>query len=287
MDFQKDELKAGVVIVSCLAIMGLFIFNIGDIKIFKSTYEAEIVFPVANGLMEDSSVMYAGVPVGKIDRIVILTDAEVKAPDDPRVVFSISIDKSAVIKTDSVASIKTMGLMGDKYIEISPGTPSAPALPEGQRLVGDAPFDLEQLLVSGKKIVEKVEAMIDNLADFLGDKEMIASLKNTVSNFEGLAVDARGMIADNRGDIRSMIKNLALATDGLKGKLDNALGKLDSLLINTDGLVVENREDIRRIVTNFRAASADFAKFAMKIEAHPWMLLKKSPEELKADRKKK
>ena len=50
-----------------------------------------------------------------------------------------------------------------------------------------------------------------------------------------------------------------------------------------DGMVVENREDIKTMVTNFRTASVDLAEFAKKIEAHPWMLLKKSPEELKAE----
>src|SRR3989338_3712590 len=141
MEFQKDEIRAGVVIVICLAILGLFIFKIGDIQLFKSTYKAKVAFAIANGLEKESSVMFAGVPVGKIIDVKILSDKELVRPQDPRVVFTVEVDKSANIKKDSIASIKTMGLMGEKYIEVLPGSPESPTLAPGDVLLGEAPFD--------------------------------------------------------------------------------------------------------------------------------------------------
>jgi len=102
-------LLAGFISFSWLAV------KMGDINPFANeTYPVTARFTSISGLKEGSTIELAGVVVGKVSSIEL--DA-----DDYEAVVHLNIDKQIELQDDSIASIRTAGIIGDKYIKLSPG----------------------------------------------------------------------------------------------------------------------------------------------------------------------
>jgi phospholipid/cholesterol/gamma-HCH transport system substrate-binding protein len=100
-------------------------------------YEVQAVFTNCSGLRPGSSVMIAGVEIGRVKRIV-LQDYEAKV--------QMVIQKGITLQKDSIASIKTKGLIGEKYIEISPGGAPEKIEPGGMIIDTEPAMDMEGLI---------------------------------------------------------------------------------------------------------------------------------------------
>jgi len=102
-------LLAGFISFSWLAV------KMGDINPFQpETYPVTARFTSISGLKEGSTIELAGVVVGKVSRIELDTG-------DYEAVVHLNIDKQVELQDDSIASIRTAGIIGDKYIKLSPG----------------------------------------------------------------------------------------------------------------------------------------------------------------------
>jgi len=102
-------LLAGFISFSWLAV------KMGDINPFQNeTYPITARFTSISGLKEGSTIELAGVVVGKVSRIELDTG-------DYEAVVHLNIDKQVELQDDSIASIRTAGIIGDKYIKLSPG----------------------------------------------------------------------------------------------------------------------------------------------------------------------
>ena len=121
--------------ILCLAILSL---EVARNDFFAANgYEVEAVFTNCSGLQPGSPVMIAGVEIGRIKSIG-LDDYEAK------VIFSIK--HGIVLQKDAMASIKTKGLIGEKYVEITPGGDDH-AIAAGGRLINTEPaLDIESLI---------------------------------------------------------------------------------------------------------------------------------------------
>lgn len=102
-------LLAGFISFSWLAV------KMGDINPFANeTYPVTARFTSISGLKEGSTIELAGVAVGKVSRIELDTG-------DYEAVVHMNIDKQVALQDDTIASIRTAGIIGDKYIKLSPG----------------------------------------------------------------------------------------------------------------------------------------------------------------------
>ena len=87
----------------------------GDLELFKKeSYDVTASFTSISGLKEGSTIELAGVVVGKVGSIELDTG-------DYEAVVHLNIDKQVELQDDTIASIRTAGIIGDKYIKISPG----------------------------------------------------------------------------------------------------------------------------------------------------------------------
>jgi phospholipid/cholesterol/gamma-HCH transport system substrate-binding protein len=130
-------------------IVGIFIFlgiislayisiQLGNVKIFKKNYyPLKAVFSTVKGLKKDTVVEIAGVEVGKVTDIKLI---------DYEAVTSLRIRDDVKIQEDAIASIRTKGLLGEKYVEITPG--GADKLLEAGDTIRETepPLDLEKLI---------------------------------------------------------------------------------------------------------------------------------------------
>src|SRR4030042_714290 len=97
-----------------------------------------------------SSLRRSGVDVGFVEAIELPTD-----PEQNRITvrFSVDADYTERIREDSEVSIKTIGLLGDKYLEIRAGSPAAPRVLEGGRVRGRDPAEVAGFVASGEDLI--------------------------------------------------------------------------------------------------------------------------------------
>lgn len=107
------EFWVGLFFIAAVAAVAYLAVGLGDIKIFQSDRYAILAeFDNISGLKNGASVEIAGVPVGEVTAIQLV---------DPAARLTLSIDKGVRIRDDDIASIRTKGIIGDRYIKISRG----------------------------------------------------------------------------------------------------------------------------------------------------------------------
>ncbi len=138
----KLELKVGIFVLLGLAILIIFVLYIGDLKTWGSGYKINIVYNFINGVKIGAPVRFAGVDVGEVKAIGLsFSPVEQKT----KVTMTCLIKKEAKIPYDSTAWVNTLGLLGEKYIEIMPGKDYGRCLKAGQGLIGNDPIPMHEV----------------------------------------------------------------------------------------------------------------------------------------------
>jgi len=109
------EMIVGLFLLAGFACFSYLAVKMGDIKMFHNeTYPVTARFTSISGLREGSVIELAGVNVGKVAKIEL-------DPGDYEAVVHMDIDKTVKLQDDSIASIRTAGIIGDKFIKLTPG----------------------------------------------------------------------------------------------------------------------------------------------------------------------
>jgi phospholipid/cholesterol/gamma-HCH transport system substrate-binding protein len=161
------------------------------------------------GLKVGDPVRLAGVDVGRITKIRILTD---------RIEIDFEVKPGTMVRTDTVAGLRLTNLLGGQFLGLSFGTPTAPLLPAGGTVAG--------------KDVANIDIIVDNVSDLTQDaKALITSLNR---NQEEVLRKISGMLDDNRGNLKGAIANINSITE----KMDRGEGSL-ALLLNDKKLYAD------------------------------------------------
>jgi len=155
-----SELKVGVLIVIAIAILsGIVILVLGVESPFASRYTLYTYLPNIGGLKPGSTVMLDGVTIGTVDSFDFASDID----KGIRVKLRLQQEYQSRIRTDSIAKLRSLGLLGDKYIEINQGTPNGRPLKEGETVTGAPPIDLDQMIAQGTHTFDNVSDTVDNI----------------------------------------------------------------------------------------------------------------------------
>ncbi|MBF0318792.1 MAG: outer membrane lipid asymmetry maintenance protein MlaD [Nitrospirae bacterium] len=134
------ELLAGIFLIIGFAALAYLSMQLGNVRIFgEKGYTIHARFNKIGGLKRGAPVEIAGVEIGKVREIALEGDtyqAEV----------AMSINTAIKLQKDTIASVKTKGLLGEKYVQLSPGA-SEPHLKEGDKLrETESAVDIEELI---------------------------------------------------------------------------------------------------------------------------------------------
>lgn len=134
------EVTVGIFVIIGLLCVGYLTIRLGKLQVIGGNYYAiNARFSNIGGLKVGNEVQVSGFVVGRVDAIDI-------NPDDFSVTVKMNILKSVKLTDDSIASIKTSGLIGDKFVKISPGG-SDIILEAGETIIDTMPpVDLEDLI---------------------------------------------------------------------------------------------------------------------------------------------
>lgn len=132
------ELAVGLFVVAGIICLGYLSIKLGRMEILGSKgYDIEAIFSDSGGLKTGSIVSIAGVEVGRVKHVIL---------DDYQARVTINLPLDVTIQEDAIASIKTKGLVGDKYIGITPGG-SEEIIGKGGRIRDTQPaLDMETLI---------------------------------------------------------------------------------------------------------------------------------------------
>ena len=191
MTERQMQVRIGtLVLVAMLLFMG-FVLSIGRRSaLFEERYSLWTSFSSTEGLAAGAPVRLAGLTVGNVTRIAFGRD-----PKDRRIVLTLSVEQRVQdrIREDSVASIGTIGLVGDKVLDITVGSHDRPGLRPGAELASTDPPDYAQLLKKGDRILDNVTRITASLDEFLvgGEStgkrnlnEVLRSLRTTLVEVE-------------------------------------------------------------------------------------------------------
>jgi phospholipid/cholesterol/gamma-HCH transport system substrate-binding protein len=138
MDRWRVNVAVGVFVVLGILALGYLSIKLGRVTLFSgSGYMVSADFPTVGGLKSGATVEIAGVEIGRVESIGL-------ADYQARVVLR--VNGNVQLQEDSIASIKTKGLIGEKYIRISPGGSDKIIPPNGKLREVEAPVDFEELL---------------------------------------------------------------------------------------------------------------------------------------------
>src|SRR4051812_7636632 len=154
-----DQLRVGGLIVAALLILGLAVYKLGQAaNLFTKRYDLIAYLPAAPGLRQGGSVTLAGQLVGTVKKIDFLP-VDFDTTRNLRIVMRVDRTLREQIRKDSEVRLRTMGLLGDKVLDISPGTPRFAVLNEGDTVKVATAMDYEAVLAKAAGAVDDVVAL--------------------------------------------------------------------------------------------------------------------------------
>jgi len=222
-DETKRDLRVGALTLAALALLAVAILMIGQRQqIFVRHTRYQTSFTNVTGLQNGAAVRLSGVDVGFVEAIELPTD-----PEQNRITvrFSVDADYTERIREDSEVSIKTIGLLGDKYLEVRAGSSAAARVLEGGQVRGRDPAEVAEFVASGEDLIENLISISTSLKVILHRIEagegLLGELTRSPEGEEAFSDVARSTVTELR-DIMQKINT----GEGLLGRMisDPALG---------------------------------------------------------------
>ncbi len=221
---MKVETKVGLLSFVAVVLIFVFAYLVGLISPFSDAYDLNIMYNYAGGIEQGSPVRVMGIKVGKVKSISF--DPEFKMPrtnEEVKLRIQVSIEKKAwkTVRKDSKFFINLAGVIGEKFLEISPGTIEQPEFNSGDSVRGEDPPRIDQLIsqsygLAGKiiELVNKNEGSVSNIIAQM-DK-LITNFNRTLTLLDKTSKNKEmGRLLDN---VVRISDDLAYLTDGLRSK---------------------------------------------------------------------
>ncbi|MGQ0563374.1 MAG: MlaD family protein [Gemmatimonadota bacterium] len=243
-----------------LAIAGLLIliyavYRVGKIfDVFADRYTLVTLLPSVAGMREGAMVTLAGQQIGQVDDIEFIPMRQKRGGNHLEVKLKVAERVQEQIRADSKVVIRPQGLLGDKYVDIQPGTLATAALAEGDTIASEAALDLEQFLARASEAMDQIVVVVQDLGrisaplargegtmgQLLHDEQLYREMVSATAEMQALL----GRINRGDGALGRLVRDPELyqkmvsavnRIDQIGGQILNGQGTL-SLLIRNDSL---------------------------------------------------
>ena len=242
----------GLFLILGIGLFTAILFLIGNSHdIFGKHVEFYAQFSDIGGLPRGAQVRVSGIEAGEVKGIEIPTSPASKF----RLKLQVRANARGMIRTDSLVSIKTEGIVGDKYVFIREGTITAAEAPDGATLPSKEPFDLGAALEKGSALLDKSSGLLDNLQGSVTDLHgrldvALDSVTKTVNHVDGLVTVVQP-------DIRKMASNASQITDTINAIVsDLNAGKGPAGLLLKDETT---RKQLQATLSNAQQATSNLS----------------------------
>ncbi len=221
-----NNIIVGIMVAVGAAAFVFILFNIGGGGVMKSQFTLYGTFHQVKGLHMGSEVTLGGLRVGVIRKISISDNAR----RDLLVEMSISRNVQNYIRKDSIAQIKTQGVLGDKYVEVSFGSGESPVLKDGDTITTNEP---EDIFSQGGKVMGGLSKKFEEGGDF---DSMMSQLNVVTKNLAAITTELR------QEKVGIKLGKSVSHMEAILGKVDRGEGSLGGLI--NDPTVYEDIKSI-------------------------------------------
>ena len=200
MKETSTELKVGIFAIVVIIFLSYITFKVGGLPLFREKgYRLYLTLDDTSGLDEQSRVKIAGVDTGVVDKIVL---------QEGKARLTLLISPGISVYKNAVAALKMSGLLGDRYIAISSGSPDQPILEDGAEIENIRPAaDIDSLASQLTSAAHYIRALTENIESIFGAEEREA-IKDSIHDLRVVTRSIKEISVENREPLRSLIAKL-------------------------------------------------------------------------------
>jgi phospholipid/cholesterol/gamma-HCH transport system substrate-binding protein len=223
---MSQNLRLGIFIIVTLAILATGVFLVGSREsMFRSSYVVRADFANVAGLNEGADVRVGGIRKGSVKRMQLPNRPDGKVV----VLMDLAKETQSIIKMDSVAAIKSEGMLGDKYIEISFGSMDAAKLRGGETIPSQPPLDISDLFAKANQILDTTSGALQNVQSATANINDISGKINHGQGTVGALINDKTIYNQAAATVTSMHEDVdALKHNFLLKGFFNKRGYVDS-----------------------------------------------------------
>ncbi len=224
---SKSELKVGIVVFLAIAV---FIGGIVWLKgyRFRQQFESvKLTFKDIGALSEGDPVAVSGVRAGKVDKIRL---------EGGKVVVTTLVDESVFLAKDATFTVKNIGLMGERFVAINPGTLSVP-LDRDRIHKGRFDTGIPEVMGMMGEMVSEVRRLVNVIGETIASPGTLNDFQETIRQLKNVSTELNTMIAQSKDDYRRSLQAIERASASF------------------DDFVESNRPKAEESIDNFNAAS--------------------------------
>lgn len=193
----SNETKTGVFVLICIVALAGMLIKVGNFSFFKKGFTLKTRFHFSGGIKKSAPVCLSGVNVGEVRNIRLIYDE-----GDTVAEAVLWLEEGTQVRKDSVANVATLGLMGEKYVEIRSGSSKEIAV-AGDLIQSEDPVRLEDLIDIGKKVAgdigqtaRDISRVVNHVDEALQDNRpkldsIFDNLEETSENFNDFSQDVK------------------------------------------------------------------------------------------------
>lgn len=195
MSYSAAEVKSGLFVSITLILLLTLTFLVGNFM-GGSTQTWQIRFTYVGGIKQDAPVYFSGVEVGKIDKI------EVQGDKTRPMLMTVRISSNVVLREDSQVFVDSLGLMGEKCLELTPGTAGSSPLKAGTEIQGTDPIAMYEMVQKMYLLVDRTDELLISL------NPMVKTLNNVISDKDEAIAKTIANLEESSANIRDMTNDL-------------------------------------------------------------------------------
>lgn len=222
---MKTETKVGLLVLASLCAVVGFSYFLGVIQPFADTEEIYVTYNFAGGIEVGSPVRVMGIKAGKVKEIIFAPGMIDPKGEEVHLKLRVAIDRKAFtsLREDSRYYINLAGVIGEKYLEITPGSSDKTPIKPGQILRGEDPPRIDQLISQSYALAGKLMSIVEeNKGDVM---QLLQQFNQLVGNLNQTLTLLQRM--DQKGELQTLVGNLSAVLGDLKlvsGKLNTKEG---------------------------------------------------------------
>jgi len=291
VEYSSNEIKVGAMLVLGFGLLVVFIIAIFGVNWREQTKEYETFLRQIPGIEEGSLVKFGGMDVGHV--------SEISLPDNPQgeplISLKLKVDAKTPVRANSLAYVTSVSIMATQHIEISPGTPDVPLLPDGGVLQSKEVLSFTQMAEPFSEMSAKVEVLIERLSDVFNtqnrqhlasmisnmDKVMneggdrfivlVENLERLTNNLSEVSRNLNVLMSDNKENFNETLEHLEITSresSALSAEMRKSLNEFDKVVSANGASFVE-------IMENFQYTSQNLEEFSRIVKERPWLLVRK------------
>ncbi|UCD16936.1 MAG: MCE family protein [Candidatus Zixiibacteriota bacterium] len=247
MASNNIELRVGLVIIAGLVIFVGAVIWIQGYRFGKRNYTVTAVFDEVGSLSPGDPVMVSGIRKGKIRSMDLIKDG---------VIVTFILGTDVMLKEDATATVKNIGLMGERFLAVTQGKSDKPFDLSGP-IIGSYDTGIPEVMGMMGEMIAELRNLVLSLKGSIASEKNLEKLSTTIGNFENLSKSLSEYMSRNRITLDKTAENFLKASAELKniavinaGRIDTFMTRVDSASVRLDTVVV-NLEYVAKTAREF------------------------------------